>query len=693
MITDTLLVEIATEELPPKSLKALRDSFANTILSELVEAGLCDASQTAQAYASPRRLAVSIQNVASEQEDQQIERRGPAVAAAFKDGEATQAALGFAKSCGTEVDKLDRIKTDKGEWLAYQVTEQGKPLSELISGILETTVKRLPIAKRMRWGDGDAEFVRPVHRLIVMLGDQVIPCSVLSIDASNTTYGHRFHCAEELTISHADQYEQTLYDQGKVIANFEKRQQIIKQQITELASSVSGQIEDNPALLDEVTSLVEWPAALLGSFDQDFLKVPQECLIYSMRDHQKYFHLIDENGKLLAHFITVSNIESRNPKQVTAGNERVLRSRLSDARFFWETDLETSLADFTPRLEKVLFHVKLGSVADKAQRLMAFSEQAASLFSADSALAKRGAELAKADLVSDMVGEFDELQGVMGRYYANHDKEPEVVAQTVEQHYWPRFAGDTLPETAEAQAVSVADKLDSLVGIFSANEIPTGDKDPYGLRRASLGVLRILIEKSLDINIAELIELSASTYAAQGIEVDGETKAQIVEYMLGRLPAYYQGQDVATQVINSVAACKPSSPLDFDQRLKAINTFNTLDEAQDLSAANKRISNILRKQTSFEATSPNPELMSEDAEIALFDALSKRQAECDSLFDTGEYSQGLALLAELRSPIDAFFDSVMVMSDDPAVQRNRLNLLSAIQQLFLRVADISLLQN
>jgi glycyl-tRNA synthetase beta chain len=412
-----------------------------------------------------------------------------------------------------------------------------------------------------------------------------------------------------------------------------------------------------------------------------------------MRDHQKYFHLIDENGKLLAHFITVSNIESRNPKQVTAGNERVLRSRLSDARFFWETDLETSLADFTPRLEKVLFHVKLGSVADKAQRLMAFSEQAASLFSADSALAKRGAELAKADLVSDMVGEFDELQGVMGRYYANHDKEPEVVAQTVEQHYWPRFAGDTLPETAEAQAVSVADKLDSLVGIFSANEIPTGDKDPYGLRRASLGVLRILIEKSLDINIAELIELSASTYAAQGIEVDGETKAQIVEYMLGRLPAYYQGQDVATQVINSVAACKPSSPLDFDQRLKAINTFNTLDEAQDLSAANKRISNILRKQTSFEATLPNPELMSEDAEIALFDALSKRQAECDSLFDTGEYSQGLALLAELRGPIDAFFDSVMVMSDDPAVQRNRLNLLSAIQQLFLRVADISLLQN
>ena len=696
MSKNTLLIELGTEELPPKTLKKLSGAFTTELLNGLTEAQLIttDDATSASPFASPRRLALTVPNVMSAQPDQIIERRGPAVQSAFKDdGQATPAAMGFAKSCGVEVADLGRLKTNKGEWLSYQLKEAGKTLNELIPAIMDQAIKRLPIAKRMRWGNGTAEFVRPVKWLIVMHGERTLPVTVLGIDSSNTTRGHRFHSEGEIIIDNANGYEQQLLNKGRVVADFAKRQAMILEQAHAAANSVHGTIEHDPALLDEVTGLVEYPTAVIGDFDKDFLDVPQECLISSMRDHQKYFHIVDATGTLMPHFITVSNIESKNPEQVRSGNEKVLRARLSDAQFFWLTDQKIKLADRVALLSNVTFHAKLGSVLEKSKRIQSLAGQLAKKMGGDSAIAERGALLAKADLVSDMVGEFDELQGIMGHYYADRDGEHALTGECVEQHYWPKFAGDKLPISTEAQAVALADKLDSLVGIYASGEVPTGDKDPYALRRASLSILRILIEQQRPFNLSELVADSAAVYnETQDIHIDETTQANIVGFIRGRLTAFYQSQKIPTNTINAVMACAPDNPLDFEQRVKAVAAFSQAAEAADLAAANKRISNILKKQDKTVSHTIDESLLSEKAEKTLFQAIKNIESDCVTLFDAGDYEQGLAKLASLRTPVDNFFEHVMVMSDNDAEKDNRLALLKHMQSLFLRVADIALLQ-
>lgn len=694
-MTDTLLIELGTEELPPKALKKLSDAFTSELLKGLIDAQLISQADAdlASPFASPRRLALVVPNVVAAQPNQTIERRGPAIQAAFKEGQATPAASGFAKSCGVDVADLERLKTDKGEWLSYNIKQAGQSLTELLPEIMDQAIKRLPIPKRMRWGNGSAEFVRPVKWLIVMHGERVLPATILDIDSANTTRGHRFHSEGEIVINSAESYQQTLQEQGHVVADFAQRQAMILEQVNAAAASVNGLIEDDQALLDEVTGLVEYPTAVIGSFDSSFLEVPQECLISSMRDHQKYFHVVDSAGKLMPHFITVSNIESKNPAQVRSGNEKVLRARLSDAQFFWLTDQKIKLADRVELLSKVMFHAKLGSVLEKAHRIQQLAGILAGKMGGNSAIAERGALLAKADLVSDMVGEFDELQGVMGHYYADRDAEPALVGECIEQHYWPKFAGDRLPTSIEAQAVALADRLDSLVGIYASGEIPTGDKDPYALRRASLSILRILIEQEHPFKLSELVAESAAIYSQkQKIEIDADAQAAIVGFIRGRLTAFYQSQSIATNTINAVLACEPDSPLDFEQRVKAVSAFSKVAEASDLAAANKRISNILKKQETEVSLEVDESAMSEAAEQELYAAIQSIESDCVTLFDNGDYQRGLEKLASLRTPVDNFFEHVMVMSDNDVERNNRLALLKRMQSLFLRVADIALLQ-
>lgn len=690
----TLLIELGTAELPPKALLALSAAYTEQIMAGLREAELISDASEAVPYAAPRRLAVSVPEVLAAQPDQQEQRRGPAVAAAFDDdGNATQAATGFARSCGVAVDDLLRLKTDKGEYLSYSVEKAGQKLTELLPGIMEQTIKRLPIPKRMRWGDRDDEFVRPVRWLVCMHGSATVPLHVLGVDSGNVTSGHRFHSAGELTLAHADDYADVLLQQGHVVADFNQRRAMISEQTAALAEQVNGNLADDPALLDEVTALVEYPTALIGNFDPEFLQVPKECLISSMRDHQKYFHLRDAKGELLANFITVSNIQSSDPQQVITGNERVLRARLADARFFWQQDALTSLADRVERLADVTFHASLGSVLDKTQRLQKLAGDLAKDLGADAAAVQRAALLSKADLVSNMVNEFDELQGVMGNYYAQRDGEPAEVAEAIEHHYLPKFAGDVLPASTVSLALALADRLDSLVGIYATGGVPTGDKDPYGLRRAALAILRMLIERELPLNLSDLVARAAQAHAQQNnLEISSTTRDEIVNFIRGRLTAFYQSQGVATQSINAVLACTPDSPLDFSHRLHAVDQFSKMTDAADLAAANKRISNIFKKHSGKVPDQVDTALLQEPAEQTLAQAIDDMVAQCGPLFDAGNYSDGLQLLTGLRAPVDGFFDNVMVMADDPALQNNRLALLNRMRQLFMRVADISQLQ-
>jgi glycyl-tRNA synthetase beta chain len=687
-----LLIELGTEELPPKALKALSRAFTNEIKTGLLEAQLIASDALVTPYAAPRRLAVLISDVASAQADQTVDRRGPALQAAFKDGVATPAAQGFAKSCGVEVDQLERLVTDKGEWLSYTLTESGQAINAVVQSVLDQAIKRLPIPKRMRWGDSDVEFVRPAKWLLALYGNDLLDINCLGLSAGRTSRGHRFHSEALVEHATAADYKQSMLEVGHVVASFTARQATIKQQIEALAESVKGQLADDQDLLDEVTGLVEFPRSVLGRFDESFLDVPQECLVSSMRDHQKYFHVMDSAGKLLPYFITVSNILSKDEDRMVQGNERVLRARLSDAEFFWTSDQKTRLEDRVKDLGSVLFHAKLGTVLEKTTRVQALAGKLAKALDGDADIAERGAYLAKADLISNMVGEFDELQGVMGHYYADRDGEPTLVGECVEQHYWPKFAGDQLPQSVEAQAVAMADKLDSLVGIYAAGEVPTGDKDPYALRRASLSILRILIEKEHSLELSDLIDWSADAYQAQEFKIAQEVRGNIVDFIRGRLTAYYQSQNIATATINAVAACAPNSPLDFENRLKAVDTFSQLDEAVDLAAANKRISNILKKQDVNQNVVDSTHLV-ETAEQHLYQVVTELEADCNALFDAGDYSAGLQKLAALRGPVDEFFDQVMVMSDNAKQQANRLALLKQVQDLFLRVADISLLQS
>ncbi len=683
-----LLVEIGTEELPPKALMRLSKAFQRGMGDELAKAGL--ASQGLTAYATPRRIAVLAHGLSERQADTEVQRRGPAVTAAFDaEGQPTRAALGFARSCGVPVDQLEQIETEKGRWLAYRVVQPGRSTESLVPSMVTAALAQLPIPKRMRWGDLPVEFVRPVHWVVLLFGDRVIDAEILGVRAGRVTRGHRFHRAGPLEISHANSYAEILEKEGHVLAAFDQRRDVIRAQVAAKATELGGRAVIDTELLDEVTSLVEWPVALAGSFEGRYLDIPAEALVATMKNHQKYFHLVDDQESLMAYFIAIANIDSRDMAQVRAGNERVIRPRLADAEFFWTQDRKQTLASRMDRLGAVVFQEKLGSLQDKSRRVAALAAEIAGLAGSDPALATRAAELSKCDLLTDMVGEFPELQGIAGRYYAAHDGEPEEVAAAMDEQYLPRFAGDQLPSTATGRAVALADRLDTLVGIFGLGQSPTGDKDPFALRRAAVGVLRILIEARLELDLADLLEAAAGAYE---IFEPAPVAAQVFDFMMERLRAYYQETGVAPDSFESVLATRPTRPLDFDRRARAVSRFRELPQAASLAAANKRIHNILKKAGGRPAREPDPALLRDPAEKALASELQAVRRRVEPMLDAGGYSEALSQLADLRETVDRFFDEVLVMSDDERLRANRLALLNGVSQLFMRTADISRLQ-
>jgi len=683
-----LFIELGTEELPPKALQNLASAFAQGLYDGLTEQGLMPADCTV--YATPRRLGVLLDNVPEGQSEQHIEKRGPALKAAFDaEGKPSKAAQGFARSCGVEVSQLEQRETDKGTWLYYQTTEAGKSLQDVLQGLLQQVLDRLPIPKRMRWGAGETEFVRPIHWLVVMYNEIVLPVQVYGQTASNITYGHRFHAPGPIELKHACAYVDQLTQSGHVMPYFNGRREQIRDLAEATAKEFGGQLKISDELLDEVTALVEWPVPVCGSFDEEFLQVPAEALVTTMQDNQKYFALYGSDGALLPYFITIANIESRDVDKVRSGNERVIRPRFADARFFWEQDRKQPLASRRAALDKVVYQQKLGSIGDKVSRVARLASWLAPQLQADSAQAQRAAELCKCDLLTEMVGEFPKLQGIMGRYYAEHDGEPAAVCSAIEEHYWPRQAGDNLPQSAEAQTLALADRIDTLLGIFSIGQKPTGDKDPFGLRRAALGVIRILIEKKLTVDLRELLRHAADGYAAD-IQAS-EALDAVLDYVLERLRAYYEDQGIAYDSIDAVLALRPTQLADFDARLQAVNRFRSLDAAAALAAANKRIQNILRKAEDTATQQPvDQALLQEAAEKALNQQL---QALLPQLQTMRDYGERLQALAQLRTAVDEFFDHVMVNADDAAIRNNRLALLRELSQQFLQVADISLLQH
>jgi len=687
-----LLVELGTEELPPTALRQLGEAFAKGIAETLTEAGLTNQPQIT-GFASPRRLAVRISQVSRKGVDQTSERRGPALAAAYDDsGQPTAAAAGFARSCGVGVTELQTLRTDKGEWLVHRAVIPGAPAKVLIGPCIQQALEKLPIPKRMRWGSGTEEFVRPVHWLVVLHGGQVVPCTVLGVASGRISRGHRFMGQQTVRIASASDYEQSLKEEGAVIADFAARVAMIEHQVRRLGKKAGGQAVIDPVLLETVAALVEKPHAVLGRFDPDFLKVPQEALVSSMRDHQKYFHVVDAKGALLPAFITVSNIRSSTPARVRTGNERVLNARLADAKFFWETDATQPLGTRADELKNVLFHHALGSLADKTRRIEKLSGRIAEAIGGPEPVCIQAAALCKADLVTGMVGEFPDLQGIMGQYLARHDGESAAVARAIEEHYLPRHAGDALPKSIAGQVLALADRLDSLVGLFIAAEEPTGEKDPYGLRRAALGVIRILVEKKLDLDVAALVEDAADGYAATGHPAGGHAKSHCITFILERYRALYATLGFAQDEISAVLEAGASRPLDFDRRLKAVSRFRHHRDAPSLTAANKRIRNILRKSEEAIPAQINPELLTESAEIALSQTMLETAGAIAPAITRGDYAGALRGLAGLRPVVDGFFDEVMVMSPDPTVRANRLALLGQLNQLFLGIADISLLQ-
>lgn len=688
MNSTDLLIELGTEELPPKALQSLPQAFAKGLYDGLSDQGMMPADYTV--YATPRRLGVLLDNVPETQSEQQIEKRGPALKAALDaDGNPTKAALGFAKSCGVEFAELEQRETPKGTWLYYQATQPGLSLAEILQPLLKQVLDRLPIPKRMRWGAGETEFVRPIHWLVVMFNEQVLPLEVYGQTASNITYGHRFHAPEPITLLHACSYVDQLAESGYVMPYFNGRREQIRELAEKTAAAHGGVLQIDEDLLDEVTALVEWPVPVCGGFDEEFLEVPAEALVTTMQENQKYFALFSEDGKLLPNFITIANIESADVEQVRHGNERVIRPRFADARFFWQQDRKQSLDQRRIALDQVVYQQKLGSIGDKVKRVASLSAWLAQQIDADSSAAQRAAELAKCDLLTEMVGEFPKLQGIMGRYYASHDGESATVAEAIEQHYWPRYAGDHLPQSPVAQCLALADRLDTLLGIFAIGQKPTGDKDPFGLRRAALGVIRILIEKGLALDLDSMLQQAAQGFAA---DLKAEASVQAVsDYILDRLRAYYDEQGFGYDSIDAVLALRPTNLADFDARLKAVTAFRLLEASAALAAANKRIRNILRKaEEPVAALSIDAELLQEEAEVALYQQL---QALLPQLAEMQDYSAQLNALADLRPAVDAFFDSVMVNADDVAIRQNRLALLQQLSQQFLQLADISLLQH
>ncbi|MGP9568633.1 glycine--tRNA ligase subunit beta [Halomonas sp. AOP5-B2-8] len=686
MAVNTLLLELGAEELPPKALDALSDAFAAGIEKGLKEADVPFASVAA--FATPRRLAVQVFELADKQPDRDVERRGPALAAAFKDGVATKAAEGFARSCGVTVDDLIHLDTDKGTWLAFREQQQGESIQALLPEILRKTISALPVPKYMRWGASRIEFSRPVHWLLALYGNDVVAAEVLGLQASRTTFGHRFHAPDAIQLAHADDYVASLENAYVLVDRVQRRERIREQVLAEAEVQEANAVIDEELLI-EVSGLVEWPVALTGSFDERFLEVPAECLISSMKANQKYFHLLDDAGKLKPLFITIANIDSTDPDQVIAGNEKVIRPRLADAAFFYEVDRKRTLAARTPLLESVVFQKQLGTLADKARRSTVVATFIAEKINADVAHAQRAVALAKCDLVTEMVLEFPELQGIMGRYYAEQDGEPADVSQALEEQYLPRFATDAIPQSATGKALALADRLDTLVGIFGIGQRPTGAKDPFALRRASIGVLNILVKGELNLDLRELLNVAAEQHKSLP-KADGLVE-DVLTYMLDRFRAWGQDEGISAEMYLAVRARPVTNPLDFARRLRAVKAFAQRDEASALASANKRVSNILAKQTNTDITQVDSALLAEDAEKKLFEVVTANQAQVAPLFALGDYQKALDILATLREPVDAFFDQVMVMADDPAIQRNRLALLASLQGLFLEVADISLL--
>nr|WP_297400828.1 glycine--tRNA ligase subunit beta [uncultured Marinobacter sp.] len=689
MATQDFLVEIGTEELPPKALATLSEAFTRGIADGLKDADI-EFGQV-EAFAAPRRLAVRVRDLSDAQPDKPVEKRGPAVTAAFDDaGNPTRALTGFATSLGVTPDQLDTLETDKGAWVVYRTVDKGKPTVELMPELVDRSLAALPIPKRMRWGAHRTEFVRPVHWVVLLFGNKVIDTPVMGLKPGNKTRGHRFHCPKSLIVPTPDDYEVVLKQEGYVIADFAERREQIRAGINQLAEKeAGGKAVIDESLLDEVTALNEWPVPLMGRFEERFLNVPAEALISSMKEHQKYFHVVAANGDMLPLFITVANIQSKDPSQVISGNEKVIRPRLSDAAFFYDTDRKTTLEDRVDALKPIVFQEKLGSLYDKSVRVAALAGKIARVMNSDPELAKRAAMLAKTDLVTEMVLEFTDLQGIMGRYYAANDGEHEDIASALNEQYMPRFAGDDLPTTLTGCAVAIADRIDSLVGLFGINQPPSGTRDPFGLRRASLGVLRIIIERELPLDLQTLCEWAEEEHTSI---TEPNVADTVVDYMLERFRAHYEEQGISAEVYLAVHARRPTRPLDFDRRVKAVEAFRQLPEAQALAGANKRVSNILTKQGGDRiGETVDPSLLQDNAEKALAEQVDQQAEQVVPLFENGNYASALSSLASLRAPVDNFFDEVMVMADDEAVRNNRLALLNRLRNLFLRVADISLL--
>ena len=685
---ENFLVEIGTEELPPKALKTLATSFADNVEAELNQAGLT--FDKIEWFAAPRRLAVKVLNLATQQPSKEIEKRGPAVSAAFDaEGKPTKAAEGWARGCGITVDQAERIATDKGEWLVHRAKIEGQPTKNLLNGIVANALAKLPIPKPMRWADKTVQFIRPVHTVTMLLGDELIEGEILGVASARTIRGHRFLGEKEFEIQHADQYPELLREKGSVVADFNERKAEILAKSQAKATALGGVADIEESLLEEVTSLVEYPNVLAAKFEERFLAVPAEALVYTMKGDQKYFPIYDKEGKLLPHFIFVSNINPEDPTAIIEGNEKVVRPRLTDAEFFFKTDLKQKLVDRLPRLETVLFQQQLGTLKDKTDRIEQLAGEIAKQIGADEAKAKRAGLLSKCDLMTNMVFEFTDTQGVMGMHYARHDGEDEEVAVALNEQYMPRFAGDELPKSLVASAVALADKFDTLTGIFGIGQAPKGSADPFALRRAALGALRIIVEKNLPLDLEDLVKKSAALFGDK--LTNQNVVADVVDFMLGRFRAWYQDEGIAVNVIQAVLARRPTRPADFDARVRAVSHFRALDSAEALAAANKRVSNILSKADAA-IGEINLSACVEPAEKALAEAVLALRTEVQPLIAKGDYTAVLDKLANLRAPVDSFFDNVMVNAEDPALRQNRLAILNTLQDLFLQVADISVLQ-
>ncbi|CAH8231580.1 glycine--tRNA ligase subunit beta [Vibrio aestuarianus] len=682
------LIELGTEELPPKQLRTLAEAFAANFETELKTADL--AHEGIKWFATPRRLALKVANLAQGQADKVVEKRGPAISVAFDaDGNPTKAAQGWARGNGITVEQAERLKTEQGEWLLFKQEVKGQQAKAIVVELAAKALANLPIAKPMRWGDKETQFIRPVKTLTILMGDELIEGEILGVASARTIRGHRFMGEAEFTIDDASQYPAILEERGKVIADYDARKATIIAGAQQAAQQVGGAADLEDDLVEEVTSLVEWPVVLTAKFEEKFLKVPSEALVYTMKGDQKYFPVYDENKHLLPNFIFVSNIESKEPRHVIEGNEKVVRPRLADAEFFFNTDLKSKLADRLPQLETAIFQKQLGTIKDKTDRITELAGYIAEQIDADVEKSKRAGLLAKCDLMTSMVFEFTDTQGVMGMHYARHDGEAEEVAVALNEQYMPRFAGDDLPTNGVSSAVAMADKLDTIVGIFGIGQAPKGS-DPFALRRASLGVLRIIVEYGYNLDLVDLVAKAKSLFGDR--LTNDSVEQDVIEFMLGRFRAWYQDEGFSVDIIQAVLARHPTKPADFDKRVKAVSHFRELEAAEALAAANKRVGNILAKFDGQLATEINLTLLQEDAEKALAEEVEVMTEALEPAFATGDYQQALSKLAALREPVDAFFDNVMVMADDEALKQNRLTLLNNLRNLFLQIADISLLQ-